>query len=363
MPIKYDYLINKTNEQKLPNARLRNEFIRAANQDPGAFYSKYGYPTPTPPSMEAPGAATVAPSPIPVSQEQGLGQMFNPSPYMTGDTIGMEQDARGIGRGLTDGRGILGDDPALGGILGGALGLSGLKNAGLAGQVLSGTPRSMMNAGIGTVAGKVLGPYAGPVMMAAQSMMSGKAPSAANIAKMALGFTPLAPLVGAYNLGQGVVGYLSEREKDKLNEEYSVNNIMGPVNNTLGIAPSASSKPSGFLGGLRDLFSVENPDYYQDNGQLAFDTVGNSYGLGGGGYTSDLGLSDLANEGLISDASRDISIDSSSPYSLGVDPFNPDPYGLMGQFGQSGGGDQGGGYGGYGGDTGGSDSMGFGGEY
>lgn len=338
MPINYDYLMNKTNEQKLPNARLRNEFIRAANQDPGAFYDKYGYPTPTPPQTEAPRAATGAPGP-------SLAGMFNPSPYMMGDTVGMGQDAAtnvGGGRGVMNGRGLLGRDPALGGIIGSVLGMGGVQNSGLAGQMLSGTPQSMLNAGIGTLAGKTLGRYAGPAMMGLQSLMSGKAPSASSMAKMALSFTPAAPLVGAYNLGQGVVGYLSEREKEKLDDEQSVSNIMGPVNNILGVSPNAPNKPSDALGSLRGLFSLDNPVYAQDNSPLASGVVsgpsslGQSSGLGlGGGYAPDLGLAGLANQGLIADAYNNAPIDSSSSYSLGVDPFDDqDSYGLMDAFGQ-----------------------------
>lgn len=278
----YSDIAKISQTQQLPNARFRGEFIRKNMANPGAFYQKFGSQLNNPM-----GGIQSFNQPFESPQTLGeskLGDMYSNSgaglgPNGSGGTYG-------AGRGNstpTGSGGLIGNSPALGGVIGAVLGMAGVPFGGVLGQVASGTPESQANAIKGTAIGlgtSMLGPYGALAGLGINSAITGKAPSMEAIGMTAAYMNPTtAPLAAMYGLTKNLTELNNERLAENFREQQmyglanpEVSHPFGPdttfsgmFGNTsmnmknedgTGLTPGATM---GFLGNLQAPTSLSDP--------------------------------------------------------------------------------------------------------
>jgi len=265
MAINEDYVREVAREQMLPNARFRNEFIRLAEQDPGAFYSRYGIPRPVAP----PGLQPSWINPAMLQFAQQYGGQYQPSQTIE-DIFRQGGSWDGEGTGVSDssgttgfGGGMLGNDPNLGAVLGALGSLGGIQGANIAGQAISGTPSSLGHAVTGAIAGQF-----GPLGVLGHQAVTGTlSPTNATMAAIAAVNPSLAATIA---LGRGLYGIF--------NPTPTMSQTDTATSNTDG----AMSGPGGY--GFGVMGSGFGPDQ-----QEADNPGSGGYGIGLGGAIGDVG--------------------------------------------------------------------------
>lgn len=245
----YEDIQKVASTRQSPNARFRSEFIRSNMQNPGGFYKQFGADLNNP--MGGTQSFNQPTQQLQTLPEGSFGNLYNRGISNSGSSdrsnvYGEQTDRQATG-------GLMGNSPAMGGLIGTGLGALGAPVPNVLGQAISGTPESLERAVKGTMTGmgtsllaRELGLAPGLVGLGVNSLMSGELPGLKDVAMAAALSNPATAIPAAlYSTYKNINSMMGENYRN--NEKYGLTgnaNTWGAptIGSKLGFSPSNQMK-------------------------------------------------------------------------------------------------------------------------